>query len=319
MELSIWITVFVGSLALLVKGSDWFLDAAEKIGFKLGFSPFVVGVLIVGFGTSLPELISSFAAVAQGVPDIVVSNAVGSNIANILLVIGLSAILTKRLRVSKNLIDSELPMLAISTVIFLLVIYGGDRVVSFGESMFLITSYLVYLFYTIYSGEGDESRGKFTFFRPDKLFLIDVFKLVVGVTGLLIGAKYLIDALIEISSMTNIAPGVISITAVAFGTSLPEVFVSVKAALAGKTEVAVGNVFGSNAFNILMVVGLPGIFSASQMLPIDEKTFFYGVPVMALATLVFVISGISRKIYRWEGMMFLIFYALFIVKILGIL
>ncbi|MCK5026796.1 MAG: calcium/sodium antiporter [Candidatus Pacebacteria bacterium] len=319
MGLTIWIVIFILSLVALVKGSGWFLDAAEKIGFKLGLSSFVVGVLIVGFGTSLPELISSFVAVIRGVPDIVVSNAVGSNIANILLVIGLSTILTKKLKVSKNLIDSELPMLAISTVVFLLVIYGGDRFVSFGESVFLVVAYGVYLFYTIYSGEGDESRHAFSFLHPDKLFFMDAFKLIGGIVVLLIGAKYLVDALVEISSITNIAPGVISITAVAFGTSLPEVFVSVKAALAGKTEVAVGNIFGSNAFNVLMVVGLPGVINASQMLPIDERTYMYGIPVMALATFVFIISGISKTIYRWEGMMFLIFYALFTVKVLGIL
>ncbi len=319
MSLGIWIVIFIVSLAALVKGADWFLDAAEKIGLKLGFSSFVVGVLIVGLGTSLPELVSSLAAVFRGVPDIVVANAVGSNITNILLVIGLSALLTKELKVSKNLIDSELPMLAISTVVFLLVIYGGDKFVSFGESVFLIVAYGVYLFYTIYSGEGDESHHPFSLFHPDKLFFMDAVKLIVGVTGLVVGAKYLVDALVAISNITHIAPGIISITAVAFGTSLPEVFVSVKAVLSGKTEVAVGNIFGSNAFNVLMVVGLPGLMNVAGKLPIDEKTYTYGIPVMALATFVFIISGISKSIYRWEGMMFLVFYVLFIVKVLGIL
>jgi cation:H+ antiporter len=315
-NLGIWVAVFIAALAALVKGSEWFLDAAEKIGLRIGLSSFVVGVLIVGFGTSLPELMSSIAAVMQGAPEIVVANVVGSNIANILVIIGVMTLLVKTLTVSKNLIDSELPMLAISTVIFLTVVYDG--VVTSGESIFLIVAYFIYLFYTIYGGEGDESRRAFSlrsFVKPDKVFVLDILKLVVGATGLLVGAQYMVDSVIHISSMTGIPTGVISITAIAFGTSLPEVMVSARAALSGKTEVAIGNIFGSNAFNALMVVGLPGLFNATHRLTIDEKTFVYGIPAMALATLLFIISGISKNIYRWEGMMFLLFYVLFTLKL----
>ena len=307
-----WIFLFAIALVVLVKGADWFLEGAEQIGLHYGMSHFVVGVLIVGLGTSFPELFSGIAAVMSGVKDVVVSNAVGSNIANILLVIGIASLATKKLVVSKNLIDSELPMLAISTTIFLLAIYDG--VVTRGESVFLITAYLVYLLYTIYSGEGDESKKKFNIGLGGKIERIHIIKLLVGVSGLVLGAKYLIDSVIEISIILDIAPSIISITAIAFGTSLPEILVSFKAAKAGKPELAVGNIFGSNAFNALMVVGIPGVFTA---LPIGGIALMIGVPVMALATLLFVISGISRTLYQWEGMMFLIFYALFIAKLFG--
>ena len=316
MDLTIWILIFVVSLAVLVKGADWLLESAEKIGLKFGLSSFVVGVLIVGLGTSLPELVSSIAAVLKDAPEIVVSNAVGSNIANILLVIGLSALATRKLTVSKNLIDSELPMLSISTVIFLIVV--SDGAVTFGEAFFLIAAYLVYLFYTISSGEGDESRKFFSFSPHNKVLAIDIIKLVAGMIMLVFGAKYLIDSVVAIATMTGVATGIIAITAVAFGTSLPELVVSFKAARAGKTEVAIGNIFGSNAFNALIVVGLPGIMSLNA-LPIDEKTFMLGVPIMALATLVFVISGISKTIYKWEGMLFLVLYTLFIFKLFELL
>ena len=113
----------------------------------------------------------------------------------------------------------------------------------------------------------------------------------------------------------NIAKGVISITAIAFGTSLPELLVSVKAARMGKSELAVGNVFGSNAFNALMVVGIPGLFST---LTLDTATLSFGIPAMAIVTLIFIISGISRTIYHWEGMMFLMLYFLFILKFVGL-
>lgn len=317
MTLALWTGIFLVSLAVMMKGSGWFLDAAEKIGLRLGLSSFVVGVLIVGFGTSLPELISSFAAVVGGVPEVVVANVVGSNIANILFIVGASTLLVKKLSVSKNLIDSELPMLAVSTVIFLVTVYDGS--VSFGESIFLVIAYIIYLFYTIYSGEGDESKHWLSFGRPDKVFVLDMLKLTVGAAGLIFGAKYLIEAVIKISEMTAIAPGIISITAVAFGTSLPEVIVSTRAALAGKNEVALGNIFGSNAFNALMVVGIPGLATFMAPLPIDEKTYTYGIPAMALATFIFIISGISKTIYRWEGMMFLLFYVLFTLELFSVI
>lgn len=312
--IALWGIIFILSLVVLVKGADLFLAAAEKIGLRLGMSPFVVGVLIVGLGTSAPELFSGIAAVLSDVKEVVVANAVGSNIANILLVIGIAALATKKLSVSKNLIDSELPMLAVSTVIFLMVVIDGT--VTMGESFFLITAYLIYLFYTLYSGEGDESRSFFKFPIGERVAWLDVGKLLVGATGLVLGAKFLIDSVIQLSDILNIAPSIISITAIAFGTSLPEILVSYKAARAGKPEVAVGNIFGSNAFNALMVVGIPGLFTH---LPVNGATIAIGIPVMALATLLFIISGISRTIYQWEGMMFLLFYALFILKLFGIM
>ena len=129
------------------------------------------------------------------------------------------------------------------------------------------------------------------------------------------GAKYLIDAVIHLSATLNIATGVIGITAVAVGTSLPELLVSIKAALQSKSEVALGNIFGSNVFNALVVIGLPGLFTT---LPLDEQTFLIGVPTMALATLLFVISGISRRIHRWEGAFFIALYILFMGKLFNL-
>lgn len=311
----VWIFVFGASLALLVKSADWLLESGEKVGLKLGFSPFVVGVLIVGLGTSLPELISGLAAIMQGATEIVVANAVGSNIANILLVIGVAAVVAKRLAVTKNLIDSELPLLAVSTVIFLVVVYNGE--VTRGESFFLISAYLIYLYYTIYGGEGDESRSRFLQLGKNvSVTWRDYTKLAGGVLGLFIGAKYLIDAVIQLSAILNIAPDIISITAIAVGTSLPEVMVSYKAAVEGKAEVAVGNILGSNAFNALMVVGIPTLFTT---LKIETATLYIGVPTMALATLLFIISGISKTIYRWEGLMFLLLYGLFTMKLFSLL
>jgi len=138
---------------------------------------------------------------------------------------------------------------------------------------------------------------------------------VVGIVAIFLGAKYLIDSVIALSQILDIAPGVISITAIALGTSLPELFVSGRAVLDGKSEVAVGNILGSNAFNALMVVGIPGVFGA---LPIDEKTLTIGIPIMALVTFLFIITSMSKRIYHWEGMLFLILYVFFILKLFSV-
>ena len=327
--LILWTVVFIVSLIVLVKGADWLIASAEKIGLSIGLSPFIVGVIIVGLGTSFPELISSLAAVFSGATEIVTSNAVGSNIANILLVVGISAIVGKKLTVTKSLINLDLPLLSIGTVLFLGVII--DKQINFGEALLLLVAYTLYLIYTfVHKDELDEIQEKekskilpsrqsrrknitikSKSIRP-KITFKDILLLILGIIFLTTGAKFLIDSLIKLSEILNIATGVIAISAVALGTSLPELIVSVKAASQHKSDVALGNIFGSNVFNILVVIGIPALFKTLQ---VDQKTFIIGIPTMALATLLFVISGISRKIYLWEGTLYLFVYALFIIKL----
>ena len=140
----------------------------------------------------------------------------------------------------------------------------------------------------------------------------DILLLLAGLVGLIVGAKYMIQSVIAFAEIFNISPALISISAVAIGTSLPELIVSIKAALARKSEIALGNIFGSNVFNALVVIGVPGLF---QTLEVDEKTFTIGLPALALTTLLFVISGISRRIHIWEGAMYLAVYVFFIAKL----
>lgn len=322
-----WIIIFIVSLIVMVKGADWLITSAEKIGLSLGLSPFIVGVTIVGLGTSCPELISSFAAVFKGVTNVVAANAIGSNIANILLVVGFSAVVGRSLIINKSLIDLDLPLLAISTVLLLGIVW--DQQITLGESILMLIAYATYLLYTVLHKDSEdmnesseilpsrqERRQHITIDqkksnRP-KLVLKDFLVLIVGIIGLVFSAKYLIDALVNLSTILNIATGVIAITAMAIGTSLPELIVSAKAAFQKKPDVALGNIFGSNVFNALVVIGLPGLF---KNLTVDSQTFMIGVPVMAFATLLFIISGISRRIHIWEGLFFLSVYALFIAKL----
>ena len=328
-----WTIVFIVSLALMIKSADWLLEKSEKIGLALGISPFIVGVTIVGAGTSFPELISGLMAVWQGATEIVVANAIGSNIANILLVVGIAAVVARKIVVHKSLIDLDLPLLAISTGLTLGIIW--DRQVTLAEGLLLIVTYAIYLTYTMMHKETEDAdiekhkdlpdiipsaktkskkKEHKTIKRP-KIKGIDLMLLMAGIIGLFLGSKYLIQSVIELSAILNISAGLIAITAVAVGTSLPELLVSIKAARAGKAEIAIGNIFGSNVFNLLLVIGVPALF---KTLVVDEKTFMIGIPVLILATFIFIISGISRKIHIWEGLMYLVIYVLFIVKLFNI-
>ena len=302
-------------LILLVKGADYFISSAEKIGRALHFSPFVIGVLLVGIGTSLPEFASAIAALLAGNTDIIPANAIGSNIANILLVVGVLAVVGRRIIIKQDLLASELSLFAVSTVLFVSAAFDG--VITVIESVLLAAAFVIYLLYTIFGNHEEmpetakyraqQKRG------PIKLRTIGVFFL--GLAGVIVGARILIDSTIYISEMVGIATGVIALTLIALGTSLPELFVSLSAARKGHAEVAIGNIFGSNAFNILFAVGIPGLMTT---LTLDEKTLTIGLPILVVASFIFVISGIARRIYRWEGLMFLIYYVFFTIKILGL-
>ena len=303
------------SLVVLVKGAGWLLKSAEKIGLAAGLSSFVIGVVIVGLGTSLPEVISSIVATMQGVTEMVAANAIGSNIANILLVVGVSALIGRKLVVSKDLIDLDLPLLAATTVLFLGVAMDGQ--ITRIESMLLMVAFFIYFIYSItYKDESTKKRARKKKAKRPKIVAADILFLILGLLGLIFGAKYLVDSVIELATIFDIGVGAISLAAVAVGTSLPELIVSVKAALAGKSDVALGNIFGSNVFNLLLVVGLPGLFTT---IAIDHSTLTLGIPVLIVATLLFIIGGISKRMHSYEGAMYLVIYALFIGKLFNLM
>lgn len=315
----VWIIIFVVSLLILVKGADWLILGAERIGLAAGLPPFVIGITIVGIGTSLPELISSLVAINQDVNEVVVANAVGSNIANILLVLGFSAIIGKGLSVSKKLLTSALPFLAFSAVVFLGVVFDGR--VTFSESLVMLVVYSLYILHALFRKDDFNTEEVVALAVKNKINLKksisfkDYILIVFGSIALTVGAHYLIESIIVVSQIINIGTAVIAITAVALGTSLPELLVSIKAAFNKKSEVALGNIFGSNVFNSLALIGVPGLFG---VLSIDELTLSFGLPTMLVATILLIISSISKKIHIWDGLLYLSVYLFFIIKLFSI-
>jgi cation:H+ antiporter len=314
MSLFFWIGVFLISLAVLIKAADCFTNSAGKVGRFFGLSPFIVGVTIVSIGTSLPELASCISAVLKGATEMVAGNVVGSNIANILLVVGLAAVLSKkgRLQVTRNLINLDLPLLAGGSIILMLM-FLWDGKVTFWEGIIALAGYFVYLHYTLKHKERKEKEEEKA--KKERLNLKIILGLVFGAIFIYYGANYAIESVVKISEILNIGTAVIALTAVAIGTSLPEIFVSISAARKGNDALALGNIFGSNLFNGFVVLGIPALITTLDVTPIILSV---GIPFFIAATLLYIISGITRKIYKWEGAMYLLIYILFIAKLFNL-
>lgn len=290
-----------------------FVVGAKQVGASMGMSKFAIGVLIVGFGTSLPELASSIAAALDGATEIVIANAVGSNITNILLVVGVLATLGGRIIIKRDLIKTELPIFFIATTHFLMVVWDGsvDRL----EALLLLgtfCAYLWYLFVEARTGDSVELQRKGG--RRARLEGKSIAFIVVGIAAVLLGANYTVDMVVNIASFLSVPIGLISIGAIALGTSLPELFVSINAIKSGETELAIGNIFGSNAFNMLVVVGIPALITP---LIADEVVMQLGIGILLASSAIFFVNGLARQIMRWEGMMMLLFFSFFILKLMA--
>ncbi len=336
MGLFFWIAVFIISLAVLIKSADFFTESSEKIGKDLKIPPFIVGIAIVSIGTSLPELATSVAAVFKNETEIVVANAVGSNIANILLIIGISSVVAKKMGIKRSLINLDLPLLACATTLAIFILLDGKVV--FLEGIVLLLTYVIYCFYIISSGkerkvlshtayhEDDihkryhhkekklKTFKKFWNYKP-KIEIGVILTLAISAIFICFSASYTVESIVKISEILNIGTSLVAMSAVSIGTSLPELVVSVGAVMKKKYEIALGNVFGSNIFNTLVVIGVPALLCD---LKIDNITLSVGIPFLIGATILYIFSGISRKIYNWEGMMYLMIYILFLIKIFGI-
>lgn len=310
LQLAQWAVYLALAMFVLVRGADTFIVGAKQMGASLGMSKFAIGVLIVGFGTSLPELASSIAAALNGSTEIVIANAVGSNITNILLVVGVLAAFGGRVIIQRDLIKSELPIFFISTVHFLAAIWDGhvDRL----EAILLVGTFGAYLWYLFVEAREEDDISMQHAGRRPRLEGKSVAFIVLGIAAVLVGAHYTVDMVVNIASLMSVPLGLVSIAAIAIGTSLPELFVSLQAIKTGEAEMAIGNIFGSNTFNMLIVVGIPGLITP---LLADKVVMDLGIQILLAASTILFVSGLAKQIMRWEGMMMLLFFTFFMVKL----
>ena len=308
----------LGGLILLVVGAEFLVKGASSMAAILQVPPLIIGLTIVAYGTSAPEMAVSILSSFAGQADIAMGNALGSNICNILLVLGLSAVVTP-LAVTRQVIRSDVPiMIGVSVLLF---VFGLDGKLSRVDGSILFVGGILYTLSLIYqshkqknnTGE-DEFADEYSFSGTSSTVLwLKNIVLVVGGLGLLVlGSHWLVDSSTTIARAWGVSELLIGLTIIALGTSLPELATSIVASIRGERDIAVGNVLGSNIFNILAVLGIAGIVSP-QGVNVSDTVIQFDAPVaiaVAFACLPIFYSG--KRIDRWEGLLFVFYYLAYI-------
>jgi cation:H+ antiporter len=306
------LVLFLIGLGLLFLGGEYLVRGAASLATSMGISRVVVGLTVVAFATSAPELAVSLQSALAGQSDVAVGNVVGSNISNILLILGASALLAP-LIVARQIVRIDVPMMIAAAGMTYAVALDGA--VSRAEGLLMIGILAGYLAYAVWSSrkepvaaEGDEAMRK----QPWK----DLFHVALGVAMLVVGGQWLVDGAVAMARIFGISELVIGLTVIAVGTSLPELATSIIAARRGEREIAVGNVVGSNIFNLLAVLAMTAIFAPGGV-PVPAAALAFDFPVMiaaCVACLPIFVTG--HEIARWEGGVFLGYYAAYTIYLL---
>lgn len=301
---------FAGSLALLLVAARFFTGAAERIGLALGLSTFMVGVIIVGVGTSLPELVSGLISVGQGVSEIVSGNVLGANVSNLLLILGVSTVFSvlRPVYLGEAYIAIDLHFLVGSA--FVLGVAMFDGVVGRVEGLCLLAVYGVYVAYLLKEGSGGQKSET----RPP-IAVRDLVIVLLSAVCIYFGADWTVNSLQGLATGLGVPTAIVAVTILALGTTLPELVVSITAARQGKASLAVGNILGSCVFNALVVVGAGAVYGTVKAPP--ELTGF-ALPFVVGSSLLFYLLVQDRRISYWEGMLFLVMYGLFVLEVSGL-
>jgi cation:H+ antiporter len=303
----LWI---VAGLVMILVGSDWLVDGASAIARKYGISEFIIGMTIVGIGTSMPELVSSAISAIGGHGDMALGNVTGSNICNVLLILGVTSLISP-IGFTRSNIRKDLPF-AIGVSLFLLVIlyngfglFGGTPGISRADALYLL---LIFVFFMIDSFKSSKSGAEE---QAEEIKPMPMGKAILlialGLAGLIFGGRFFVDHTVSIAERFHVSEAFISITLMALGTSLPELATCVVAALKGKNQLALGNIIGSNIFNVALIIGVSGVISPFQIESISTVDM-----VMVVASIVMLwLAAFTFKRYkldRIEGAIFLLTY-----------
>ena len=308
-----YLLLIVG-FVLLTFAADWLVDGASGLAKRLNVSDLVIGLTIVAFGTSGPELVVNVVATAKGTPEIALTNVVGSNIFNVLIILGLSVLISP-IVCKKNTFRYEIPLsvLAAMAVLFL----GLDNVVQRFDGMILLLCFIVFLVYISFQAKkdmmsADNTSTESVGMKAWKALLL----IVVGLVGLVVGGNLIVDNAVSIAQSWGVSEAVIGVTIVAAGTSLPELATSVIAAIKKNTDLAIANVIGSNIFNIFFILGLSSSISPLPVYP----NFVVDASVAAGSSLLlwlFVAFSRKRELNRWAGLVMLLCYVAYLFSLLA--
>ena len=315
MSLGIAIVLLVAGFALLIWGADFFVDGASRVAERMKIPQIVIGLTIVAFGTSAPEAAVSISAGLKGSADLAVSNVVGSNILNIFIILGLAAIITP-LAVQKNTRAIEMPYVIITTVLMMLLgVFDGTIGLVDGIILWAgMILFLVYLIRTALKGKNEAVAEENESSKKKAPIIWLILKILIGGAAIVLGSDFAVDGATAIATSMGWSERLIGLTIVALGTSLPELVTSVIAAIKKKADIAIGNIVGSNIFNVLFVLGTTALITPVQY----QKAFVVDNIVAAVAALLLFLFVLNKdcKLKRWGGAVLLGAYVVYFVYLM---
>ena len=297
---------------LLIVGADLLVDGASGIAKKFHIPEIIIGLTIVSIGTSMPELFVSITSAIDGYSDMALGNVIGSNLSNLLLILGLSALI-RPVTFQKETRIYEIPMCLIFTIIFIILCNTSDTI-SRPESIILIILFVIFIGYTIYMGKR-ESQKEIMEIKTEESKKTNTIKnillVIIGIVGLKIGGDLAVNNAVKVAQYFNLSEKIISLTILAIGTSLPELVTSVTAAIKGNSDIAIGNIIGSNIFNMLLIIGV-----SSFIKPITfNVSYNMDLSILVISTLILALFPIippKNKMSRMNGLVYVILYAAYL-------
>jgi cation:H+ antiporter len=310
------ILLIILGFVLLIKGADFLVNGASGIAKKFGIPEIIVGLTIVSIGTSMPELFVSLTSSLKGYSDVSIGNVIGSNLCNLLLILGITTCI-RDIKFERNTKYIEIPFLIGTT--FLFFCFGQDGIISRLEAIILIVLFICFILYTIITSNSQKnSEDNFeNVVKEENISVIkSIFQILIGVIALKFGGDFVVENATQIARIIGISDKVISVTIIAFGTSLPELITSVLASIKGNTDIAIGNIIGSNIFNLLLIIGISAVINPI----IFNLTYNFDLIYLVVAILIlFIIPHAGKKEYmtKWGGIIYLIMYAIYMVHLLA--
>lgn len=306
------VLLIVFGFLLLIKGADFLVDGASDIAKKFHIPQIIIGLTIVSIGTSMPELFVSITSALEGYSDMALGNVIGSNLCNLLLILGLSTVIMP-VKFQRETRLIEIPLCLIFTIIFAIICNTGLRIYK-SEAILLLVLFIIFILYTIFmgikGGKFDEEEKVQKSHDENVSVLKSIINILIGIIALKVGGDFTVDNAVIVAQNLNISEKIISLTILAIGTSLPELVTSVTAAIKGNSDIAIGNIIGSNIFNMLLIIGVsalikPIVYNISYN--IDMIMLFWGTLLLAL----FPIIPPKNKMNRSNGAVYLSLYILY--------
>ena len=302
------IVLLVMGIVVVLKGADWLTDGAVNIASRFGVSQMVIGLTIVAMGTSMPELCVSMVSALKGTPDLAVGNVVGSNTLNTLLIVGCSALVAP-IMVKRSSVRRDIPFAVLASLLMLIFCLDGG--IGRLDAALLFILFAVFMFVTVKYGKNEGTETKTTEMAPlGKAALL----LVVGLVCLILGSNLFVDNASFVASTLGVSDAVIGLTIVAGGTSLPELATSMVSAKKGNSDIAIGNVIGSNVFNILMIIGVTGLVKPMHIKGITSLDL---IVMLGSMLLLWFFCRTTYKVKRWEGAVLAISYIAYIAWLIA--